>query len=227
MPYLLLTMAALFWGGGGNYVVGYVLVTRADPIIMTQARWWAITAILLMTLYFKQVRQHCPTMRASIGILFFLSVCGQVIFPLTLYIGLQYTASLNAAIYMSATPAVLLLLKRLIFNDPVSRNNMLGVILSTGGVLYLVVKGELPTPETVSALLGAILLIPLVFIHVIDLPSLDVAPYFRGDFLTGLAYLVIFPSWLSYVFWKRGIVDIGATRGEIYTHLIPLSGGVC
>ncbi|MBG6244376.1 EamA family transporter [Candidatus Symbiopectobacterium sp. 'North America'] len=262
MPYLLLTMAALFWGG--NYVVGHVLVTRADPIIMTQARW-AITAILLMTLYFKQVRQHWPTMRASIGILFFLSVCGQVLFPLTLYIGLQYTTSLNAAIYMSVTPVVVLLLNRLVFNDPVSRNNMLGVILSTGGVLYLVVKGELSTPETfsalnrgdlwtmgsalswafyctflrkkdksipgnafvdVSALLGAILLIPLVFIHVIDLPSLDVAPYFRGDFLTGLAYLVIFPSWLSYVFWNRGIGDIGATRGEIYTHLIPLSGGV-
>ncbi|WP_264626541.1 DMT family transporter [Candidatus Symbiopectobacterium sp. NZEC135] len=49
---------------------------------------------------------------------------------------------------------------------------------------------------------------------------------FSGDFLTGLAYLVIFPSWLSYVFWNRGIGDIGATRGEIYTHLIPLSGGV-
>ncbi|MCW2473089.1 MULTISPECIES: DMT family transporter [unclassified Symbiopectobacterium] len=262
MPYLLLTLAALFWGG--NYVVGHVLVVRADPIIMTQARW-AITAILLMALYFRQVRQHWSTMRTSLGILFFLSVCGQVLFPLTLYIGLQYTTSLNAAIYMSATPAVVLLLNRLVFNDPISRNNMLGVILSTGGVLYLVVKGQIPTSETfnalnqgdlwtmgsalswafyctflrkkdksipgnafvaVSALLGAILLIPLVFVYVVDLPSLDVAPYFQWDFLTGLAYLVIFPSWLSYVFWNRGISDIGATRGEIYTHLIPLSGGV-
>ncbi|MFO5694149.1 EamA family transporter, partial [Klebsiella pneumoniae] len=45
-------------------------------------------------------------------------------------------------------------------------------------------------------------------------------------FLTGLPYLVIFPSWLAYLFWNKGIATIGATRGEIYTHIIPLSGGV-
>ncbi|HBU0025568.1 TPA: EamA/RhaT family transporter, partial [Klebsiella pneumoniae] len=41
MPYLLLTLAALFWGG--NYVVGHVLVQGVDPILMTEARW-ALTA---------------------------------------------------------------------------------------------------------------------------------------------------------------------------------------
>ncbi len=35
------------------------------------------------------------------------------------------------------------------------------------------------------------------------------------------AYLVIFPSWLAYLFWNKGIATIGATRGEIYTHIIP------
>ncbi len=37
---------------------------------------------------------------------------------------------------------------------------------------------------------------------------------------------MIFPSWLAYLFWNKGIATIGATRGEIYTHIIPLSGGV-
>jgi hypothetical protein len=35
-----------------------------------------------------------------------------------------------------------------------------------------------------------------------------------------------FPSWLAYLFWNKGIAAIGATRGEIYTHIIPLSGGI-
>ena len=47
MPYLLLTLAALFWGG--NYVVGHILVQGADPIVMTEARW-ALTAMLLVGL---------------------------------------------------------------------------------------------------------------------------------------------------------------------------------
>ena len=32
--------------------------------------------------------------------------------------------------------------------------------------------------------------------------------------------------WLSYLLWNKGIAAIGATRGEIYSHLIPLSGGL-
>jgi len=50
--------------------------------------------------------------------------------------------------------------------------------------------------------------------------------YFNSGFMLGLAYLVIFPSWLSYLLWNKGIQAIGATRGEVYSHLIPLSGGV-
>lgn len=55
-----------------------------------------------------------------------LTLCGQVSFPLTLYIGLQTTSALNAAIYMSATPSMVLLINRLIFRDPVSARNWLG-----------------------------------------------------------------------------------------------------
>ena len=32
MPYLLLTLAAVFWGG--NYVIGHVLVSDANPLLL-------------------------------------------------------------------------------------------------------------------------------------------------------------------------------------------------
>ncbi|QIX97853.1 EamA family transporter [Cedecea sp. FDAARGOS_727] len=41
-----------------------------------------------------------------------------------------------------------------------------------------------------------------------------------------MLYLILFPSWLSYVFWNKGVALIGTTRSEIYTHLIPVSGGL-
>ncbi|HBF28125.1 DMT family transporter, partial [Rhizobium sp.] len=52
------------------------------------------------------------------------------------------------------------------------------------------------------------------------------SPLFPGKSMLGLVYLVIFPSWLSYLLWSKGIAAIGATRGEIFTHLIPLSAGL-
>ena len=108
MPYLLLTLAALFWGG--NYVVGHVLVQGVDPILMTEARW-ALTALLLGLLYRRQIAGSRRLLRANAPAVVVLTLCGR--FPLTLYIGLQTTSALNAAIYMSATPSMVLLINRL------------------------------------------------------------------------------------------------------------------
>lgn len=262
MPYLLLTLAALFWGG--NYVVGHILVQGADPILMTEARW-ALTALLLVVLYHRQISESRVLLRENAPTLLILTLCGQVSFPLTLYIGLQTTSALNAAIYMSATPCMVLIINRLIFHDRVSRRNWLGVIFSTAGVLILLLQGNLLHPEglrsfqsgdlwamgsalswalycsllrnkdrripanafvAVSSLVGALLLIPVVILWFARQPALSFAAYHDAFFLSGLAYLVLFPSWLAYLFWNKGIAAIGATRGEIYTHIIPLSGGI-
>ncbi|MGU3523771.1 DMT family transporter [Enterobacteriaceae bacterium C23F] len=262
MPYLLLSLAACFWGG--NYVVGHILVAHADPLLLSSFRW-ILTALLLMVLYFRQVRAQWGAMKRCFPVILFLALFGQVLFPVTLYIGLQYTSSLNAAIYLSTTPVLVLLINRLIFKETISRNNIAGVVLSSFGVLWLIMQGDLWHLDTlknlsrgdlwtmgsaaswaiycaflrikprevkgnafvaVSASIGAVVLLPvLAYALVIDgIPS--VTAYTTPEFIAGLAYLVVFPSWLSYLLWNKGIDAIGATRGEVYSHLIPLSGGL-
>ena len=150
MPYLLLTLAALFWGG--NYVVGHVLVQGVDPILMTEARW-ALTALLLGLLYRRQIAASRHLLRENAPAVLVLTLCGQVSFPLTLYIGLQTTSALNAAIYMSATPSMVLLINRLIFRDPVSARNWLGVIVQHPWRDDPVIPGE-PTACHLAAYLS-------------------------------------------------------------------------
>lgn len=262
MPYMMLTLAAMFWGG--NYVIGHILVSEADPILMTESRW-LITAILLLILYYSHIKSDYIKIKKSFFSILLLSIFGQVLFPLTLYIGLQTTTSLNAAIYMSATPCMVLIINRFIFNDTVSRNNIIGVSLSTIGVIYLIFKGNVTNSDflntinvgdvwamgsaiswafycsflrikdktissnafvTTSSVLGAVILFPIVWFYSTTQQQMNLVSYTQGPFWLGLMYLVVFPSWLSYVFWNKGIGEIGATRGEIYTHIIPLSGGV-
>lgn len=262
MTYFLLTLAAMFWGG--NYVVGHVMVAHADPILLSQARW-TVTALLLLLLYYRQVKADIVKIRQSFSVIVFLAIFGQVLFPLTLYIGLQYTSSLNAAIYMSATPVMVLLINKVIFNDYISRNNILGVILSSIGVIYLLLQGNFyhldvlknlnqgdlwtagsalswafycsflrKKDKTISgnafvttcSIIGAIILLPLTIIYMLVDPITNFSSYENISFWAGLLYLVLFPSWLAYLFWNKGISDIGATRGEVYTHIIPLSGGI-
>jgi drug/metabolite transporter (DMT)-like permease len=262
MPYFLLTLAACFWGG--NYVVGRVLVTQADPMVISEGRW-IITALLLLCLYRRQVYNDLPKIKKSIGSICLLAVFGQIIFPLSLYIGLQYTSSLNASIYLSATPGMVLVMNKLLFNDAISKNNILGVLFSTIGVIYLILQGNIGSLSqlshinkgdlwamasamswacysaflrlkdktilgnafvTVSAVLGSIMLLPIALVYFYFYPVENLTHYADTHFLLGLLYIAIFASWLSYLFWNKGIAAIGATRGQIYTHVIPLSAGV-
>ncbi|WP_085246707.1 DMT family transporter [Gilliamella mensalis] len=262
MPYLLLTLAACFWGG--NYVIGRVLVTQADPMVISEGRW-IITALLLLCLYHQQLRNDLPKIKKSIWSICLLAIFGQILFPLTLYIGLQYTSSLNASIYLSATPCMVLVMNKLLFNDTISKNNILGVLFSTIGVIYLILQGNLTnltelsninkgdlwamasalswacysaflrlkdksisgnTFVTISAVLGSAMLLPIALVYFYCYPVSNLAHYTTPDFLLGLLYIAIFASWLSYLFWNKGIVEIGATRGQIYTHIIPLSAGI-
>ncbi|WJV67656.1 DMT family transporter [Pectobacteriaceae bacterium CE70] len=262
MAYLLLTLAAIFWGG--NYVVGHILVQYVDPYGLSLIRWSGTTLIML-SLYWKAFWRDFSALRNNIGINVLLSFLGQVSFPLSLYIGLQYTTSLNAAIYISSTPCLVLFINHFIFHESISKQNIIGVIASTAGVIYLAFsnakgassmqafgKGDVLTIISAlswafycaflrlkskdvtntsfvafSSLIGTIILIPMFLLH------LALAQDFHGVIyiispvvIVGILYLIVFPSWLSYVFWSKGVSLIGTTRSEIYTHLIPVSGGI-
>lgn len=262
MPYLLLILAACFWGG--NYVVGHLLVNLVDPILLSSARW-IFTAVLLVTLYHRQISRQWIAMRHSLHIIVALALLGQVLFPLTLYIGLQYTSSLNAAIYLSTTPALVLLINKTIFKEKIIAKSIAGVIISSLGVVWLVMQGDLWHLDTlknlnrgdlwtmgsaaswalycaflrlkpcqvggnafvaVSATIGAIVLIPILIYSMVKNGIPVPSEFSDGGVITGLIYLIIFPSWLSYLLWNKGIQAIGATRGEVFSHIIPLSGGL-
>ncbi|MFN7098598.1 MAG: DMT family transporter, partial [Gammaproteobacteria bacterium] len=209
--------------------------------------------------------QEWSVIKYSLAVIFFLSICGQVLFPLNLYIALQYTSPLNAAIYLSATPALVLLVNKIIFKDDISRANIAGVILSSVGVLYLIIKGNINNIAqldnlnkgdfwamgsaaswalycsclrikdkrisgnafvTVSSIIGALILLPFFIVSIYKNTGEFASLYTNHNMIIGLAYLIIFPSWLAYLFWSKGIAVVGATKGEIYTHLVPLFGGI-
>ena len=42
--------------------------------------------------------------------------------------------------------------------------------------------------------------------------------------LASFAYVGIFPSFLGYIFYNRGIAEVGAARGSLFIHLMPVFG---
>lgn len=261
MPYILLTLAAIFWGG--NYVAGSILVNYINPYALSIFRW-GFTTLLMFILYRKTIAKEWSLLMSNVKINAIYALLGQITFPLTLYIGLQYTSSLNASIYISSTPCLVLLINAIFFHERISLRNIMGVIVSTSGVLYLAVSnpnngglssfgiGDLLTIMSAvswacycallrlkdrrvtntafvgfTSLLGTLILVPIYLIYSYHIGSLDMFKSSPSLYpVLGAIYLVIFPSWLAYVFWNKGVQLLGTTRSEIFTHIIPISGGL-
>ena len=77
-------------------------------------------------------------------------------------------------------------------------------------------------------LLQVFIIFGLIFLTPIYIIELLLGNYIILDkpFFLTLAYVVIFPGLLSFLFWIKGISVIGANRSGIFLHLMPIFGSV-
>lgn len=71
-----------------------------------------------------------------------------------------------------------------------------------------------------SVLAGVLVLLPLAVIEQGGVPLLEL----RGDILLTVFYMAVFPSILSFIFWNRGVAELGAPTAGLFIHLMPLFG---
>ncbi|MDP6954215.1 MAG: DMT family transporter [Alphaproteobacteria bacterium] len=65
---------------------------------------------------------------------------------------------------------------------------------------------------------GAVALLPLVIGETIAVGAMPLTQ--RS--LAAVAYVAVFSSLLGYIFWNRGIAMVGADRGAVFLHLMPV-----
>ncbi|MEA3544522.1 MAG: DMT family transporter [Thermodesulfobacteriota bacterium] len=89
--------------------------------------------------------------------------------------------------------------------------------------LYSVLLRKRPDIHAMSFLtttfaVGVVLLLPLYLWEQQTVPPLELTQ----PVIISLLYVAFCPSILSYLFWNRGIQEIGANRAGLYINLIPL-----
>ncbi len=106
-----------------------------------------------------------------------------------------------------------------------------GDLLLVGGALtwalYSVLLRWRPAGIDTLAFLGAavvggivLLMLPL---YLFELASGRVAVW-NAATGAGMVYFAVFPSILAYMFWNRGVQQVGANRAGMFLHLIPVFG---
>jgi drug/metabolite transporter (DMT)-like permease len=107
--------------------------------------FWRTTVAFLILLPFAvpALRTQWPLIVANIKWLALLALLLWVGGNALLFLSLQYTIALNAAVINSTEPIFIVLFAALIFRDPFTWRQGIGLALSLGGVLALISEGSL------------------------------------------------------------------------------------
>ncbi|MEP7208311.1 MAG: DMT family transporter [Casimicrobiaceae bacterium] len=138
-PYLLLTLAPFFWAC--NWILGRGVADTVPPLAMTFYRWLFALAILAPFAW-THVRRDWPIARAHWKTMLFLGATGVGTQNALAYLGLNYTTATNGVILNSSIPIMIIGISWLLLRERISSVQLVGVLVSTAGVLAILSHGN-------------------------------------------------------------------------------------
>lgn len=106
------------------------------------------------------------------------------------------------------------------------RGDVLLMVLALFWALYTACLRWRPRDLDPLGFLGGTIVIGLLVLAPLYLwEALSSVPVtFTPGVTAGIAYTGVFPSVLAYLFWNRGVAEVGANRAGQFLHLIPVFG---
>jgi len=255
-PYLLLTLAVLFWAG--NFILGRAFHNDIPPIALAFWRW--LGASLLVTWpalpYLRRDRQSLAGAWPSVLL---LAILGIASFNTLAYSGLQYTQAINAFLIQSLMPVMIVILSFMIFREGITALQSVGIVVSLSGAVMIIARGDAAALQSLSVNRGDFLVMaaiacyagysvmlrkrpeahPLAFICTIFwIGTIMLLPLYIWESMTVasmqvkltsllvIAYVMVFPSIVSYLCFNRGVELVGANRAGLFIHLMPVFGSL-
>ena len=137
----MLICATLFWAG--NFMVGkYAFLTEIPPLSLVFYRW-SLVWIILLPFTYKEIIEYKKTILNNLPLLFFLGFTSVGLFNSFTYLSLIYTQVINASLFNTAIPAVIILLCFLFKVEKTNKFQILGLIISVCGILAIITKLKL------------------------------------------------------------------------------------
>lgn len=138
--YGLLFLISLIWAG--NFMAGKIALQVVGPITLTALRAVIATGFLLW--YVRLSFPSWPSVSAAdLRIFLVLALTGLVTNTTLWYYGLHRTLAVNAAIVGATGPIFVALLSATWLRERLSATNMMGILLSSAGVILTVTRGSI------------------------------------------------------------------------------------
>ena len=251
-PYLLLSLAALFWAG--NIVIARGITSQISPVTLAFVRW-SLATIIVWPFAWRHIRRDWPVIRNHWRILALLGFLGITCFNTLLYTAVETTTAINGAIVQTAMPVIIVFISLLFFGEKICWQQLFGLIVAAAGAIIVVTGGSWQTLVSLNFVRGDLLILLAVTLyglysillrrrpplHSLSLVAITfllglliLIPFFLWELSSGVrfefsprigfafVYVAIFPSILAYLCWNGGIARVGANRGGFFVYLLPV-----
>ena len=134
----MLVCATLFWAG--NFMVGkFAFLTNIPPMSLVFFRW-SLVWLILLPFTFKEIIKHKTIIMDNFPLLIFLAFTSVGLFNSFTYLSLVHTQVINASLFNTAIPAVIIFLCFIFKIEKTNKFQILGLIISVLGIISIITK---------------------------------------------------------------------------------------
>lgn len=135
-----LALPPLFWAG--NFIVGRAVRDDIPPVLLSLLRS-SIAFVVLFPFAWLHVKAQIGWYKAHWLRVVLVGATGVTLFNTVVYYGLHYTTATNGVLMNSTIPMWILIFGALFWGRPIRAIQILGLIVSTLGVVTIILHGDL------------------------------------------------------------------------------------
>ena len=141
LAYLILILTTIFWSG--NFIVGKAASTYEIPPFSLNFYRWLFAGLILLPFTFREILKKKNYIFNNIGFFVILGITSITIFNSTVYYSLYYMQVISGVLMISTIPVWIMFISSILGIEKTNKFQILGVILSLLGVLFIITKSDI------------------------------------------------------------------------------------
>ena len=141
LAYFILILTTIFWSG--NFIVGKAASMFQIPPFSLNFYRWFFAGLILLPFTYKEIINNKKYILDNLGFFIILGVTSITIFNSIVYYSLYYTQVISGILMISTIPVWIIFISSILNIEKTNIFQILGVILSLVGVIFIITKADL------------------------------------------------------------------------------------
>ena len=141
LAYFILILTTIFWSG--NFIVGKAASIYEIPPFSLNFYRWFFAGLILLPFTYREIFNNKKYILQNIGFFIILGVTSITIFNSIVYYSLYYTQVISGILMISTIPVWIIFISSFLNIEKTNIFQLLGVILSLTGVIFIVTKADI------------------------------------------------------------------------------------